>query len=209
MNHLTVVSDADNPLPDYPEELLAADVTGHHFMMFRHDLLLQSRLRLSRDFEVLGVQMVMFCEAQRQVPFGSLPVDEMDLVRLIGITISRWRTLAKRDISPLHKWRRYDTPDGPVLGHSVVIDIALRTIGAATDRKARSSAQQAQKSRKRLPELLLPFGLRPDLADNDEFLDFAQAWFAENFRGAKRQGAHWEACVERFFRENKVARVEV
>lgn len=191
----------------YPEELIAFDTRGHHFLMFRFDLFLASSFALTADLDVQGCALNMFAHSQAQTPVGSLPHSEDELTALLRIDLKVWRKLCRRDPSPLHKWRIYQAGDKLVWGHPLLIKIAQEALGASEKRIERRDGRALQERIKRLPGLLMEEGLALDLEDDREFIKLASDWFEAEFpAGRPRRGGQWKAVVQRFFRENKVRR---
>ncbi|MEM8970916.1 MAG: hypothetical protein AAGD43_02475 [Pseudomonadota bacterium] len=204
--HSLVTSNVEvGEIPFYPEELVQAEVNSHYFMLFWHDVYLQSRLHMTADLDVEAAALRCFFYAQKRRPLGTLPVDEGELATLLRLPLSTWRGLMKREMKPLHKWSHYrvadeDSGEEIVWGHADVIRGALHVLNKQGMRAARSSNDAARQRRRRLPDHLARAGVPDAMMSNNEFLDDCHRWLEANFQG-KREGGRWEAALKRLLRE--------
>lgn len=183
--HIRLVS-ADKVLPAYPAELCEAHASVDYFTAFWHDRHLNSRLHLRGDMDVQGAALNLFFLARKQVPVGSLPNDHSDLAKLLRIDLIYWHQLLGRPITPLHNWELYDAGGKVVLGHPVVIEVAM---DAARRREARDLARTAKATEartRRLGELMVEIGCDVRMTQDRVLMERLNSWVEENHKGQRR-----------------------
>ena len=82
-------------LPEYPDALCDPQLTSDYFTMFWHDRWLASTMHLTAPLEVQGAALNLFFLARKQVPVGSLPVEDRVLARLLRIDLDAWQRLCR------------------------------------------------------------------------------------------------------------------
>lgn len=140
---LTEASD----LPEYPISS-AERVDSHYFLQWNLKRWRGSSFRKLVDADVGWYGFNLFCVAQDSTPLGTLSCDDRELAADLNIPLERWQSLMKREITPLHGWRRYLCDNGQIrYGHVVVIEVARE----ALDSRRRNAAKNAEdRMRKRL-----------------------------------------------------------
>ena len=173
-------------LPEYPVELIDARMTSDYFTMFWHDRWLNSELHLTAPLDVQGAALNLFFIARKQNPIGSLPDNDAMLSKLLRIDLAAWVDLRQRSVGPLHNWSPYRVDGKIVLGHPVVIEVAMDALNRRSIREA-SNAEKAVNTRlKRLAEAMLAIGGAEGLVNDKVLMGRIDAWLLENHRGQRR-----------------------
>ncbi|MFC4668352.1 hypothetical protein ACFO5X_07295 [Seohaeicola nanhaiensis] len=183
--HIRLVRD-DEPLPAYPDELLDAHAAADYFTAFWHDRYLNSKLHLSADLDVQGAALNLFFIARKQLPMGSLPNDHTMLAKLLRIDIALWHQLMGRTITPLHNWRPYRAGGVVVLGHPVVVEVALDAVKRREAREVERNDKATSMRLKRLGELMVEIGCHAKMAQDRVLLERLDGWLLERHRGQRR-----------------------
>lgn len=147
-NHLKSV--LANDLPDYPIPS-AERLDSHSFFQFHHAWWQNSRFKLTADLEVKGAFIELICASQREAPVGTLPVDDVMLAKLAGVSLEHWLQLVARPVSPLYGWSACLCDNGErKLYHKTVLRVAL---AASRGKAADAERKASDRERKRLDEL--------------------------------------------------------
>ena len=185
MTRLALIDSGDG-LPEYPADLIDARMTSDYFTVFWHDRWLNSELCLTADMDVQGAALNLFWIARKQNPIGSLPTNDDMLAKLLRIDRGYWRDLKGRTISPLHNWQRMRAGEKIVLGHPVVIEVALDALGRREIREAAQSEKAAAMRIKRLGEMMVEIGCDPRMAADKVLLGRLDDWLLEHHKGQRR-----------------------
>lgn len=186
-------------LPEYPEDLCDPRLTSDYFTMFWHDRWLSSTLHLAAPLDVQGAALNLFFLARKQVPVGSLPVDDLILSRLLRVDLGVWRGLMAQPITPLHNWRRYQYQDAEVWGHPVVIEVARDALNKREHRKASSEAKAVTQRQMRLADAMRDLGCDKSMCADRVLVERLDAWLVENHHGQRRM-PQFEASLKRALR---------
>lgn len=161
------------------------------------------RKRAYSDPEVGWYGFELFCMSQDETPIGTLPCDDSQLAFGLHISLEKWQSLARRELSPLHGWYKVVCDNGEVrFAHPVVTEIAIEALGS----KRRNAAKNAdERMRKRLATIShnlaknVPGGSR--IAKDDELINRLSDWIDEKYPGGsatvKRIQEAWEALSMR------------
>ena len=185
MTRLALIDSGDG-LPEYPADLIDARMTSDYFTVFWHDRWLNSELCLTARMDVQGTALNLFWIARKQNPIGALPANDDMLAKLLRIDREYWLELKGRPISPLHNWQRMRAGEKIVLGHPVVIEIALDALGRREIREAAQSEKAAAMRVKRLGEMMVEIGCDARMADDRALLGRLDDWLLENHKGQRR-----------------------
>lgn len=184
-NRLRAIQSDD--LPEYPEQLLSPDLSRDYFLMFWHQRWLQSRLCLTASMAVQGAALNLYMIAQGNIPKGSLPSDHTLIARLLRVSDAEWQGYMREAITPLHGWREYNANGEVVLGHDVVIEVA---IAASEKREARALSNQERavaKRRERLVVLMRENGCTDAVCQDSALVEWLDEWLSQNHRGRRQR----------------------
>ncbi|PYG33109.1 hypothetical protein [Pelagimonas varians] len=136
------------------------------------------------DPEVGFYGFELFCKAQDETPIGTLPFDDADLAFMLHLPLDRWKSLRKRDLSPLQGWSEVLCDNGEIRwAHPVVTEIAVEALKS----KRRNAAKLADdRMRKRLTTIAarlrgIPGAAR--YAESDDLLNQISDWIDKAFPG--------------------------
>lgn len=177
----------DADLPDYPSELCDPALATDYFTVWWHDRWLSSRLHLQASQAVQGAALNLFFLARKQTPVGSLPADEALLARLLRVAPDEWRGLMAQPLTPLHRWQRYAHDGDVVLGHPVVIEVALAALHRREDRESSRDDRAVAMRRRRLVEIMRAEGCAPAMCQDWQLVCRIDDWLAANHQGQRRQ----------------------
>lgn len=173
--HLRPVATDD--LPDYP---LTRDdrLDSHYFMVWERRRWLNSGMRMKGTPESRALYFDLINISYDQSPVGTLP-DDLDLLaKLLFVDAGHFRSLAKMEYGPLHKWARCLCDGEEVrLMHPMVVKTLTDAISRKEDNRARTEAANSKKRRQRLREVIA--GYHVELAKNDAALLWMDAWLTE------------------------------
>ncbi|ETW13377.1 hypothetical protein ATO8_09196 [Roseivivax marinus] len=173
-------------LPEYPEELTDPHLTNDFFTMWWHDRWLQSKLHRNATLEVQGAALNLFFLSRKQVPVGSLPSEGRELAHLLRIDVAYWERLNREPVGPLHKWERYAYRDEIVLGHPVVIEVALNALQKRDERKASNEAKAVYQRQQRLADDMRKLKCDERICQDRRLIERLDAWLLENHHGQRR-----------------------
>lgn len=182
--HLRAIETGD--LPEYPEDLCDPSGANDYFTKFWHDRWLSSRLHLTASLEVQAAALNLFFYARKQIPIGSLPRDPRMLTRLLRVTDSQWHQLMDQEITPLHGWHEYRHGDSVVLGHAVVIEVALDALDRREARKMANDDKAVRERRRRLVGTLRQCGVTEAALKDWALVCWLDDWLEANHRGQRR-----------------------
>ena len=186
-------------MPEYPPELCDPRLSADYFTMFWHDRWLNSTLHLTASMDVQGAALNLFFGARKQTPVGSLPDNDRILSRLLHIDLETWLDLRARPIGPLHNWRAYRVGGSVVLGHDVVIEVALDALGRRQQREASNTEKAVAMRRRRLAEVMQGLGCSPGVTADRDLVARMDDWLEVNHHGQRRM-PQFEASVTRALR---------
>lgn len=170
-------------LPEYP--IPSGERLESHFYIELHfNRWLNSELRLLAEPDVRAYAIDLFCICQNQAPVGSLPINPRIQAKLLGLDLSVWESLLKRECTPLYKWDQYRCDNGDiVLGHPVVIEMAQKAFGSRMQKLADLAAGRERKRLKDLTERVAQIGTVKMAAD-PHFMGLVRRWLEENCKGS-------------------------
>lgn len=177
-------------IPDYPGDLIDARMTSDYFTVFWHDRWLNSELHLTSPLDVQGAAMNLFFIARKQNPIGSLPDNDKMLAKLLHIDLDQWQELRARPVNPLHNWRPYRVGDKIVLGHPVVIEVALDALHRREAREVKNTEKATYQRLQRLRDALQRMGVHKSAIGDDTLVERMDQWLLENHTGQRRQPAY-------------------
>lgn len=170
-------------LPIYPLRL-GDTLIGNEWVEVRHHRLLGSRWRtlMTRAPEAGFFGAMLWFEAYRQNPAGTLPDDDDELAHLagLGLDVDRWRGL--RAVGALYGWAPHlvlggdDADDVVRLGHATVAEVALKSFGFQRDRKGKSQDGVRRKRLSRVRAQFPGIGLRSSLMKSERFAGQVLDW---------------------------------
>ncbi len=174
-------------LEHYPAELCDPRLTNDYFTMFWHDRWLSSRMHLTASMAVQGAALNLFFLSRKQIPVGSLPSDEKLLARMLRVSEEDWRGMMAQEITPLHHWREFEHEGEIVLGHSVVIEVALDALDKREARKASNEERAVRVRIARLIETMRDAGCSKEACGDSRLVEWLDGWLLENHRGQRRR----------------------
>lgn len=190
-------------LPEYP--ISSKDrLDSHYFLQWNLKRWRGSEFRKKAysDPEVGWYGFELFCMSQDETPIGTLPHDHSQIAFGLHLGLDRWKSLMKRELSPLHGWEEVLCDNGEIrYAHPVVTEVAVEALGS----KRRNTAKNAdERMRKRIGTISdnlsknIPGGAR--VAKNDELLNRISDWIEEKYPGGsatvKRIQEAWEALSQ-------------
>ncbi|NIZ09295.1 hypothetical protein [Pseudooceanicola sp. HF7] len=174
---------------------------SHYFLQWNLKRWRGSEFRKKADPEVGWFGFQLFCIAQDGTPIGTLPSDDQQLAFDLNLPLERWQGLLRRDISPLHGWRRVQCDNGEIrLAHDVVTEVALE---ALKSRNRHASAQEQRRLNKRLADLrtmIEHIGAKRLLSD-PHFVERFNDWLDLHHGGVQRREALVRAALDQFIVE--------
>lgn len=175
-------------MPDYP---ISRDerLESHYFVEFHHNRWLNSSFRLLADPDVRAYGVDLFFIAQNEAPVGTLPTDDRLLARLLGLDVSAWQSLLKREITPLHKWRRTNCEGEIRWAHPVVTEMAVKAIGRRQKHLEVAEAARERKRYERLKLQILKVGGSSRMAADEGLIARLDQWFEAQYPGRNRTEA--------------------
>ncbi|ETX26456.1 hypothetical protein [Roseivivax isoporae] len=182
--HLRPVGGSE--LPQYPEELCDARLSTDYFTMFWHDRFFASDMHMNAPLEVQGAALNLYFFSRKQTPVGSLPDSPRTLARMLRIDFDQWERLCREPIGPLHKWERYAYRDEVVLGHHVVIEVALDALAQREKRKASNADKAVYARLVRLAEDMRRLKCDERMCQDRVLLERLDGWLVENHHGQRR-----------------------
>lgn len=186
-------------LEDYPAALARPEAATDYFTKFWHDRWLSSRLHLTGSLEVQAAALNLFFYARKQMPIGSLPVDHRILARLLRVSDGQWHGLMDQDPNPLHGWTEYRFGEGVVLGHPVVIEVALDAVDRREQRRLSNEEKSVRERRRRLMTTMRDVGCSEAVIKDWALVSWLDDWLARNHRG-RRQSPQIEQSLQRALR---------
>lgn len=173
-------------LPDYPVELIDARMTSDYFTMFWHDRWLNSELHLTADMAVQGAALNLFFIARKQNPVGSLPENDRMIAKLLHIDIEAWERLKSQPINPLHNWSRFRVDDKIVLGHPVVIEVAMDALARREQRAASNEERAVAMRQHRLKRDMKELRCSEAMCNDPVLVQRLDDWLVEHHPGQRR-----------------------
>lgn len=164
---------SEDDLPIYPLEL-GQRLKGDWFPLY-FDRLLGSRFATTVDRDAAFVGVVLWAEAMRQDPAGTLPDDDVELAHLAGCgrDLADWRDLRAR--GALYRWQRYlcegEVEDRVRLGHPVLAEVARETVERIRQ-KSEESARGAERAlMSRLRKKMRAAGAHAGFTEREDIVD--------------------------------------
>lgn len=174
-------------LPEYPLTL-EDRLDSHYFMPWERRRWLNSDMRLKATPECRALYFDLINIAYDQAPVGTLPDDLDSLAKLLFVDPTHFRSLARLDYGPLHKWSRCRTDGGEIrLFHPMVLRTLQESIARKEDNRSRNEAANAAKRRQRLRITIA--GYHAELAKNDAAILWIDDWLVE--QGCQYRTAAW------------------
>jgi hypothetical protein len=124
--------------------------------------------------------------ARKQNPVGSLPGNDGMLAKLLRVDLAAWQDLQARCVSPLHGWSIYTVNGKRVLGHSVVIEVALDALTKRVAREASNDERAVKMRQVRLREAMIDIGCEVSLTNDEILVERLDTWLMENHIGQRR-----------------------
>lgn len=172
-------------LLEYP--FTAEDQLGAHFFIaWHHREWLNSAMRLKATPECRALYFDLICIAQDQKPVGTLPDDNQQLSKLLGVEESHFKALRGLTYGPLHKWEPCNCEGEVRLMHSRVLQMVSDAVSRKEDNRARNEAANTAKRQLRLRSTLA--GYQAELAKNDAAVLWIDGWLEDQnvrYRSAK------------------------
>lgn len=154
----------------------------HRFLGSRFTSLVLAAGRRGDGFTAV----LLWSEAFRQDPAGTLPDDDLELCRLAQFGADREAWLAARPLA-LHGWSPVlveddaagGDPQGGRLGHRLIAEVAVRMARRRDGRKAGHDAQRLALARSRIKAKLTELR-RPRMAENTVLLTEIAQWLEQH-----------------------------
>lgn len=172
-------------LPDYPIEV-SDRLTSHHFLMFKFDRWLVSDMHLTASYEVQGVALNLYFNAQKQTPLGTLPDNDVLIASLLRMDLARWQELRARPIGPLRGWVPCRCGDKVRLMHPVVLEVALEAMEKRQAREASNNDRAVAMRLKRLRDAMAELGCKPNMIADTILVERIDNWLCETCKGQRR-----------------------
>lgn len=172
-------------LPEYPfdgDDQLEA----HFFLAWHHREWLNSAMRLKATPECRALHFDLICIAQDQKPVGTLPDDNEQLAKLLGIDEGHFKRLRPLDYGPLHKWVPCLCGSEVRLMHPRVLQMVSEAVSRKETNRARNEAANAKKRLQRLRSALM--GYHKDVAKNDAAVLWMDEWLLKR---TQYRGSEW------------------
>lgn len=185
-------------LPEYP---ISADdrLDSHFFIQWNLKRWRKSSFRNLAEPEIGWFGFLLFCESHDETPVGTLPTDERLLARALGITVDRWQSLCRRDITPLHNWSKVMCDNGEVrLAHPVVTEVALDALKSSRKNRSDRDDRRRAKRIKYLGEMIEKRIQAPQLLRNPGFVDQFNDWLEARYPEAQRREAFIRTALSEF-----------
>ncbi len=172
-------------LEEYP---ISSDerLDSHYFLQWNLKRWRGSTFRKKADPEVGWYGFQLFCIAQDGSPIGTLPCDDQQLAFDLNLPLERWQALLKRDITPLHNWRKVQCDNGEIrFAHPVVTETAKDALKSKRRNADELAKRRERKQLKDLVEKIKQIGATP-LAGNPAFVERVHGWILENYPDRNR-----------------------
>lgn len=185
-------------LPEYP---ISADdrLDSHFFIQWNLKRWRKSSFRNLAEPEIGWFGFLLFCESHDETPVGTLPTDERLLARALGITVERWQSLCRRDITPLHNWSKVMCDNGEVrLAHPVVTEVALEALKSSRKNKSDRDDRRRAKRIKDLAEMIEKRIQAPQLLRNPGFVDQFNDWLETRYPETQRREPFIRTALSEF-----------
>lgn len=185
-------------LPEYP--ISAEDrLDSHFFIQWNLKRWRKSSFRNLAEPEIGWFGFLLFCESHDETPVGTLPTDERLLARALGITVERWQSLCRRDITPLHNWSKVMCDNGEVrLAHPVVTEVALEALKSSRKNKSDRDDRKRAKRIKDLAEMVEKRIQAPQLLRNPGFVDRFNDWLEARYPETQRREPFIRSALSEF-----------
>ncbi|TWI29723.1 hypothetical protein [Paracoccus sulfuroxidans] len=185
-------------LPEYP--ISAEDrLDSHFFIQWNLKRWRKSSFRNLAEPEIGWFGFLLFCESHDETPVGTLPTDERLLARALGITVERWQSLCRRDITPLHNWSKVMCDNGEVrLAHPVVTEVALEALKSSRKNKSDRDDRRRAKRIKDLAEMIEKRIQAPQLLRNPGFVDQFNDWLETRYPETQRREPFIRTALSEF-----------
>lgn len=174
---------------------------SHFFLQWNLKRWRGSEFRKKADPEVGWYGFQLFCIAQDGTPIGTLPCDDQQLAFDLNLPLERWHALLKRDVNPLHGWRRVKCDNGEIrLAHRVVTEVALEALGS---KRRNAAAAEQRKLAKRLADLrdmVERIGAK-QLLKNAGFIERFNEWLETHHEGVQRREGMIRDALDQFMTE--------
>lgn len=192
-------------------------LAGHEWIELRHQRLLGSRWRtvMTATPEAGFFGFLLWLEALRQDPAGSLPDDDDELAMLAGLgrDVDRWRDLrtGQPGRGALYGWHPClaERPDGTSerrLMHRTVAEIAVEAFARVEKWRARSQDATRRKQISRVKERMRLTPLRASAARSDQVAGAVLDWLAGRRMAITAENVR--SAVEEISKENVVHGVD-
>ncbi|WP_420014058.1 hypothetical protein [Tateyamaria sp.] len=188
-------------IEEYP--ISAGDrLDSHYFLQWNLKRWRGSEFRKKADPEVGWFGFQLFCIAQDGSPIGTLPCDDQQLAFDLNLPLERWQALLKRDITPLHGWRKVQCDNGEIrFAHPVVTEVAVEALGS---KKRNAAAAEQRRLNKRLADLrdmIERIGAK-QLLTNPGFIERFNDWLERHHGGVQRREGMVRTALDQFMVEN-------
>jgi hypothetical protein len=161
---------------------------SHYFIAWHYRRWLKSEFRGLADLEVRAVGFDLFCEAQDEAPVGTLPMNELLLAKLAGISLEDWKRLCDRPVGPLYGWASCRCDNGHMrLYHKVVLEMAKDALGMREDHLEKLEGERERKRLKALPEKIVRAGGSTRMAEDAAFILQFDQFIEDRFPDVQRR----------------------
>lgn len=173
----------------------------HYFVQFHYRRWFLSDFRNTSDLDVRAIGLELFFLSQDLAPVGTLPTDEALIAKLVDLSLEQWTSLAKREVTPLHNWRKCICDDGVVrLYHPVVLEMVNAALGSRLAAEARRETDRERKRIKALEAQMIRASIPLDFAENEMLRVQIDQWLLDNFPDRQRRPAMVREAYEAVMR---------
>ena len=185
-------------IPTYP---ISADdrLDSHFFVPWNMKRWRKSVFRNLCDPDVGWYGFLLFCEAHDETPVGTLPTDDRLLARALNLSIDKWQSLCRRDISPLHNWSCVMCDNGEIrFAHPVVTEVALEAMRSSRKNRTERDERKRAKRIKDLREMIENRIQASQLLRDPGFLDRFNDWLEDRYPDAQRREGLVRTALDEF-----------
>lgn len=166
----------------------AERLESHSYFPLHYRRWKNSRFRLLADLEVRMVFWELICASQDEGPVGTLPVEDVLLAQLAGVSLDLWMRLRQRTIGPLYGWQRCLCDTGEVkLWHPVVLEVAQAALRGRVGHLEKQEAERERKRLRDLPGQIVRAGGTTRMAEDAAFVMRLDQFLLETMEGGRNR----------------------
>jgi len=155
-----------------------------------------------KDPEVGFFGLELIFGSHKGTPVGTLSCDDETLAFDLHISLEKWKTLKKREPSPLHNWRKVRCDNGEIrYAHPVVTLVAQEALKSSRTNAAKVEARKLNKRLADLRDMVERIGAK-QLLQTPAFVERFNDWLEQHHQGVQRREAMIRAALDQFTVEN-------